>query len=137
MDTSHRTTVDELRAQLDLPDPTNPVPFERFADLKNSEDMLQRAAFWSFYAAWQNDKQEDPSKISVALSVEARNDAHIFQNMYQQIAIRDCMLIASDELAELVHHRQTYMVTYGTFFLSVGVALALGVVITWLALELF
>lgn len=91
----HRTTVDDLLGESVMPSPVTPVPFEKFAHLKESEDMLQRAAFWAFYAAWQQDSNGvGPADIPV----EARHDGHTLQMISQQLHLRDCVLMRRDHL---------------------------------------
>jgi len=93
---------------MDLPDPTIPVPFEKFAHLKNSDDMLHRAAFWALYAAWQADNNgRGPADIPI----EARHDGHQLHAISQQLAIRDSVLITKHDLDLLEgrHHHGNAM----------------------------
>jgi hypothetical protein len=95
------TSVSDIIDTTMLPDPTIPIPFEKFAALKDSDDMLMRAAFWCFYAAWQNDKAV--TTAPVAISVEARHDGHQLRAVTQQLAIRDAVLITRHDLNVLQH----------------------------------
>lgn len=88
------TNIQAVIAQLDLPNPTIPVPFERFENLRDSDDILQRMAFWAFYSAWLNDKHGG----ATGGSVEARHDGHALIALYQQMALRDLVLIEQHDL---------------------------------------
>jgi hypothetical protein len=128
------TSVSDIIGVTMLPDPTVPVPFEKFAALKDSDDMLVRAAFWCFYAAWQNDKAV--TTAPVAISVEARNDGHQLRAVTQQLAIRDSVLITRHDLAALNEESQDNMYRPSGALISVYVALAflMGAVVTlWAA----
>lgn len=130
------TPLSHLVGDLDLPNPSTPVPFERFAHLKNSDDMLHRAAFWAFYAAWIQDYLSDHHDLQngAALGVEARNDAHQLHAITQQLALRDCVLITQHDLSLLEgkhHHRnQTLLIGFiCSWVLSVLLALWIGSVL--------
>lgn len=94
------TSITDIVGSIDLPNPTTPIPFERFAALGDSDDMLQRAAFWAFYAAWLSEKSaEAPSQQQTA--VLARHDGHQLQAICHQLALRDCVMIQQQDLDRL------------------------------------
>lgn len=107
------TTVSELLDNIVLPNPATPVPFERFAALKDSSDMLERAAFWCFYAAWQADSNgRGPADIPI----EARHDGHTLHAISKDIAIRDCLLVRANYVYALEEaykhpHRSSMSIT--------------------------
>jgi hypothetical protein len=124
-------SVGELVKHLDLPNPTTPVPFEKFAHLKDSDDIWNKAAFWAFYAAWLHDQQTTHTNT---VSVEARNDAHIFNVLSQNLHIRDCVLVRKDELTHLVEHANTRVGTALVFVLllsTAAVGIMVGMVLMW------
>jgi hypothetical protein len=94
------TSVSDIIDTTMLPDPTIPIPLEKFASLQDSDDMLVRASFWCLYAAWVNDKADAPNTV---LAVEARHDGHQLRAITQQLAIRDAVLITRHDLAILQH----------------------------------
>lgn len=63
--------------------------------------MLQRAAFWAFYVAWQMDTSGVAGENAATLTVEARHDGYTFHAISQQLHIRDCVLIRLNELDTL------------------------------------
>jgi hypothetical protein len=126
-----RTKVSDIMDSTMLPDPTIPVPFEKFAALKDSPDILVRASFWCFYAAWLM-SHRDASQVSVALGVEARHDGHQLSVITHELAIRDAVLVPRHDMAVLTQESQdniyrpagTLVATY------VGMAFVLGIVVT-------
>lgn len=128
----HPRIVDVI-SQLDLPNPTIPVPFEKFAALGDSEDLLQRAAFWTFYAAWLSDKHDQRPETAV----QARNDAHTIHRVTQEMALRDCVMMRRDDLARLEHEaeegqRRTHSVMLWIWIACAFVCgLVLGVILWW------
>lgn len=94
--------LSDVIAELDLPNPVTPMPLERFQDYKESEDVLERAAFWAFYCAWEHDHLIDRSgastQVTRALAVEARNDGHVFVALKRYLHLTDCVLVRSDQL---------------------------------------
>lgn len=92
------TTTSTIIENAMLPDPTIPVPFEKFAAHAQSDDMLQRAIFWCFYAAWLEEKQQSPT---VATAVQARNDGHLLRMVTHELHIRDCVLMQKHDVEEL------------------------------------
>lgn len=121
----NRVTVSELLGSTDLPDPTVYVPFEKFAPLKESPDMLVRAAFWAFHAAWLMQDSTAPQP----LAVEARHDGHQLRAITQHLAIRDAAIITRHDLELLQAPHAPYLVTYGALFWTMGISLLLGVLI--------
>lgn len=93
---SGRTSVDELLQDVDLPNPVTRVPFEKFSSLYQNDDMLVRAAFWCFYAAWLADARGKDTPASHA--VEARHDGHMLRAITQELSVRDMVLIRRDHL---------------------------------------
>lgn len=98
------TSVSDIIAVTTLPDPTVPVPFERFASLKDSQDMLVRASFWCFLAAW-NIEHSGPQHDR-ALAVEARHDGHTIRAITNELAIRDAVIITQRDLNVLQHEAE-------------------------------
>lgn len=96
------TRIVDMVGQLDLPNPTIPVPFERFAQLGNSDDMLMRAAFWIYYAAWMSDKHDTRPETAV----QARHDAYILHAIAKQLTLRDCVMVRNDDLLALQQEAQ-------------------------------
>lgn len=90
------TPIAHVVGSFDLPDPTIEVPFEKFAHLKDSDDMLNRAAFWAMLCAWELDKQGKSAPASLA--IEARNDGHTFNRLASELHIRDSVLITKHDL---------------------------------------
>lgn len=106
---SEYTRVADILDTASLPNPTTPVPFEKFAPLNNSNDMIDRAAFWAFYAAWLHEKQDtEPRSLSREIAVRARQDAHTFKHVARQLHIRDCILMRQDDVNELLDQLSYY-----------------------------
>lgn len=129
----HLTRVSDVLADTDMPNPTVPVPFESFASLKQSDDMLVRAAFWAFYAAWLNDKMGKGAAASLA--VEARHDGHQIRAITQTLAIRDCVLIQRGDVDRLTRLAQQAPTTLEAFAYQCGWFLC-GVALTLIAVWL-
>lgn len=117
-------SVREMLADADMPDPTIPIPFERFASLKNG-DMLNRAAFWSFYAAWAIEQQQT-GETSATLATEARHDGQCFSVLSQQLWIRDALLVRREHLARLEASHQAVGGYPGWLTLTLLLGIALG-----------
>lgn len=132
-------SVQDILHSVDLPNPTTPVPFERFAALKDSNDIMVRAAFWCFYAAWVNDHRERENAggtevWSHHIGIEARHDGHSLNAVAQQCALRDAVLVQRAELHRLqTQPHSPYLVTYSALWWSIGFALVMGLLIGWLA----
>lgn len=105
--------------------PATPVPFERFAPLKDNPDMLVRAAFWCFYAAWQVDHTDQHARVAV----EARNDGHQLRAITRHMALTDCVLIRQTDLDLLQQPHAPYLVTYGALFSGMLISFIAGVTI--------
>lgn len=124
------TSVSDIVNSTTLPDPTVPVPFEKFSSLKDSDDMLVRASFWCFMAAWDLDKQG--KRMPAGLSVEARHDGHQLRAITNELAIRDAVLITRRDLSVLqdvaddARHRVSGAITW----LWLALAFMCGVVVT-------
>ena len=123
---SNYPTVQEVLNVLDLPDPTIPVPFEQFASLKESDDMLQRAAFWSFYAAWAAWHADPNTEGDIALQVEARHDGHSFQALASELHVRDALLVRRDHLEALTARSEAVGGFPGWLTLAILLGIALG-----------
>ena len=97
--------LSEVIKEFQLPNPTTPVPLEKFLDYKESEDILDRAAFWSFYCAWEHDhlidKNGGSTQVTRALAVEARNDGHMFLALKHYLHLTDSVLMRKDQLAHM------------------------------------
>jgi hypothetical protein len=129
------TSVSDIIDTTMLPDPTIPIPLEKFAVLQDSDDMLVRAAFWCFLSAWLNDHEQGENKRPL-VSVAARHDGHQLRAITQQLAIRDAVLITRHDLAALNEESQDNMYRPSGALIGVYVALAflVGVLVTlWAA----
>jgi hypothetical protein len=98
--------------------------------------MLVRAAFWCFYAAWQQEQvaKDYGTMIGTAtLPTEARHDGHQLRAVTQTLALRDCILIERTTLEHLNAHvgvaRRLSVVT-ATMWLSA--AFVAGMLLMWL-----
>lgn len=120
-----KPTVSELLNNADMPDPTIPVPFERFSALQNSDDMLGRAAFWAFYSAWCTEQQQT-GEISATLAVEARHDGHSLSMLTEHLAMRDALLVRRDHLEHLEASRRAVGGYPGWLTLTLMLGIALG-----------
>lgn len=97
-----RYTVQHLLDSTMLPNPATLVPFEKFAHLKNSDDMLERAAFWAHYAAWMTDIHTDQQhSVQRAMGVEARNDAYTLHAIAQGLHLHDAVIIQKADIERL------------------------------------
>jgi hypothetical protein len=121
-------TVQEVLNVQDLPDPTVPVPYERFAPLKDDGDLLHHAAFWSFYAAWQIDltTQHEPGSTASTLAVEARHDGHSFLALAGELHLRDALLVRRDHLEAMEASRRAVGGFPGWLTLAILLGIALG-----------
>jgi hypothetical protein len=126
MSHSNYPTVQEVLDAKDLPDPTVPVPYERFAPLKDSDDMLHHAAFWSFYAAWAAWHADPNTEGDIALQVEARHDGHSFLALAGELHLRDALLVRRDHLEALEASRQAVGGFPGWLTLAILLGIALG-----------
>jgi hypothetical protein len=88
------TIVGDYLSTVALPNATTPVPFEKFAALQNSNELLERAAFWAFYTAWKTD--HEPSGMP-ELAVQARHDGHTFSAMMHEMHLRDCIMLPAHD----------------------------------------
>jgi hypothetical protein len=116
------TSVSDIIDSTMLPDPTIPIPFEKFAVLKDSDDMLTRAAFWCFMAAWDLDKQG--KSAPAGLAVEARHDGHQLRAITQELAIRDAVLITRRDALD-----NMYRPSGALIWLYIAMAFLLGIVV--------
>jgi hypothetical protein len=125
------TSVSDIIGVTMMPDPTIPVPFEKFAALKDSDDMLERAAFWCFYAAWQNDHVQGEDKRPL-VSVAARHDGHQLRAITQQLAIRDAVLVTRRDLGVLQQEAKDNMhrMSEAIGWLWLALAFLAGVLVT-------
>jgi len=88
------TIVGDYLSTVDLPNATTPVPFEKFAALQNSNELLERAAFWAYYCAWKTD--HEPSGMP-ELAVQARHDGHTFSAMMHEMHLRDAVMLPAHD----------------------------------------
>lgn len=86
-----------------LPNPVTPVPWEEFAELENSTDLLQRGAFWAFYAAYNADQYKD-----IIIALAARQDAHALAALGHEMHLKDRIIIRRDTLAREYVPRERY-----------------------------
>lgn len=86
-----------------LPNPVTPVPWEEFAELENSTDLLQRAAFWAFYAAYNADQYKD-----IIIALAARQDAHALAALGREMHMKDRIIIRQDTIAREYVSRERY-----------------------------
>lgn len=100
------TSVSDIIDTTMLPDPTIPIPLEKFASLQDSDDMLVRASFWCFLSAWLNDHVQGED-VRPTVSVAARHDGYQLRAITQQLAIRDAVLITRHDLNLLQHPSRT------------------------------
>lgn len=132
----NRFSLQQLIADMDLPNPTTTVPFEKFGSLNNSDDLIDRAAFWCFYAAMLVDKAESDEhkhKVNtIPVAVQARQDGHILNGVARQLHIRDCVLIANHDLATLTSQAESNKANeYFAYALIMVLLLVSTVAIMW------
>ncbi len=135
MNEPRATKVGDFLNTAELPNPTIPVPFEKFAHLKSSNDMLERAAFWAYYAAWTNDHDDVGHP---EMSVEARHDGHTFAAIMHDLHLRDCVMLSAHDYTELLqirlqHFTEAPQHAEGILWIAVGIAFLIGTVVgVWL-----
>jgi hypothetical protein len=122
------TSVTQLLSGENLPNPATPIPFEQFAIFKESDDLLDRCAFWAFYGAWCTE-QHGTGETSATLAVEARHDGHCLRALSGQLLLRDAVLVRRDHLEALVASRRAVRGFPVWYSLTLFLGIALGILL--------
>lgn len=140
-----RLSLQQLIDDMDLPNPATPIPPKKFEVLAGSDDLMDRSAFWCFYAAFLVDKAntdtntdgcEHTHAVSTPMAVQARQDGHIMNGISRQLSIRDCVLIQRHDLSSLTSQAESNRASEYFAYALIMVLILVGIgMVVWLVLH--